>query len=280
MRRPDTRRGPGDEALLLQRLSPEGVSAQIFREGGMRRCAHCRREFRPKRSDAIYCQPLCKQAAHHGRKKANEAASAAALRIETKAEALRVIDQLTAHDSIATMLNALAKSDGLDLKFIPSLRGVIAAEEQPGAFDQAQAVLASFPYLEGKVVNPNWREDRQVAAAKKEEAYTTAAEDNPGTSFVAKEAQKQFEEVVSRGANVYELRTNPDYIDRRNRVLSARNSDEIFNGGLRCPSCMRSLRQEDGRWWCCDLPLEDTYTPKAPRGVPVSQKQFRFPGAF
>jgi hypothetical protein len=188
---------------------------------------------------------------------------------------LRVIDQLTAHDSIAIMLNALAKSDGLDVMFAPSLHGIIVAEEQPGAFDQAQAMLASFPYLERKEVDHNWREGWVLVAAKKDEAYAIAAEDNPGTSFVAKEAQKQFAEVVSRGANVYELRTNPDFIDRRNRVLSARNDDEIFNGGLRCPSCLKSSRQEYGRWWCCDLPLEDTYTPEAPRGVPVSRKQFR-----
>jgi hypothetical protein len=243
----------------------------------MRRCGHCRREFRPKRSDAIYCQPLCKQAAHHGRKKASEAASAAALRIETKAEALRVIDQLTAHDSIATMLNGLAKSDGLDLKFVPSLRGVIAAEEQPGTFDQAHAMLASFPYLR-KEVEQNWRDGWLSVAPRKDEAYAAAALENPGTSFLAKEAQGDFAEAVSRGANVIELAANPDFIAARNRAARARNDDEIFLGGLRCPSCLRSSRQEDGRWSCCDLPLEGTCTPEAPRGLPVSRNQFRFPG--
>src|ERR1700722_509886 len=114
----------------------------------MRRCLHCKTEFRPKRSDARYCpNNLCRQAAYHMRKKAADTASAAAVTEQRNADALRGIDQLNAHQCIANALPAQAKAAGIEVSFMPASNGVIAVEISPGAFDEAATMIAGFPYL-------------------------------------------------------------------------------------------------------------------------------------
>jgi hypothetical protein len=272
------RRIPGDEEMVLQRLPPGGVSPAIIREASMRgtRCLHCKESFRPKRADQLYCRSLCRQAAYDMRVKASDKALAAATQAERKKGALRVLDQLDAHNTIATLLNARARSSGIDLKFAPSLRGVMAAEEQPGEFDKARALLAEFPYLERKEVDQNWRDGWLSVAARKDEAYNIAELENPGASFIAQQAQGDFADAVSRGANVIELTSNPDFIAARNRVASARNDDEIFRGGLRCPSCGATRHDGFGNWECCFGPIPEAHIPDAPRGLPVSPGLFRY----
>jgi hypothetical protein len=221
----------------------------------MRRCSHCRTEFRPKRSDARYCSNLCREAAHRMRKKDTDAAAAAAVVEERKAEALRVIDQLDAHQFIAVMLHAQAKADGIDLRFMPATRGVVAVEGRAGAFDEARAMIAGFPYLS--------REE----TVSGDEARAIVLSSNLGGSVIAREAEQECREAVARGGNVYELRANPDYIAARNRAASLRNEGAKFLGlpGFRC-RCGSSWAGRDG-WTCCGEPF-DTNTPDAPRGFP------------
>jgi len=80
------------------------------------------------------------------RKKVADAASAAAVAERRKADALRVIDQLDAHQFIAAALHAQAKAAGIPVKFMPASGGVIAVEGRAGAFDDADAMIAGFPY--------------------------------------------------------------------------------------------------------------------------------------
>jgi hypothetical protein len=234
------------------------------------RCRHCKTNFNPKRRDAIYCCDLCKQAAYHKRKKVADTAAAAATSKKRQAEAIRTINQYDTHQTIMTMLRAAAKVGGIDVKFAPSSSGVLAVEGRPGAFDQAHAMLASFPYLSHKAVDPDLaREDWLMAADRKDKAYTVASLENPGTSLVAKEAQEEFANALSRGeASVIELRTNKDYIPERNRAARFRNDGAKFLGlrGFRCPRCGTGRAGRDG-WECCGEAF-DTQTPDEPRGFP------------
>jgi hypothetical protein len=222
----------------------------------MRRCLHCRTDFRPKRSDARYCSNLCREAAHRMRKKDAEAASAAAVTEQRKAAALRVIDQLDAHRLIAAMLHAQAKADGIEVKFMPASSGVIAVEGRAGAFDEADALIAGFPYL-----------SREGAVSEDEARAIILSSKNIGGSVIAREAQEECREAVARGGNVYELRANPDYVAERNRAASLRNEGARFLGlpGFRC-RCGKSQAGRDS-WTCCGEPFDST-TPDEPRGFP------------
>jgi hypothetical protein len=95
------------------------------------RCLHCRVAFRPKRSDAKYCQPLRKQAAHHGRKRDAKAASAAGVVEKRKADALRVIAQLEAHRFIASMLH----DAGMMGRYRQEVAGSLALAAQRALWD-------------------------------------------------------------------------------------------------------------------------------------------------
>jgi hypothetical protein len=159
------------------------------------------------------------------RKKDAEAASAAAVTEQRKAAALRVIDQLDAHRLIAAMLHAQAKADGIEVKFMPASSGVIAVEGRAGAFDEADALIAGFPYL-----------SREGAVSEDEARAIILSSKNIGGSVIAREAQEECREAVARGGNVYELRANPDYVAERNRAASLRNEGARFLGlpGFRC----------------------------------------------
>jgi hypothetical protein len=227
----------------------------------MRRCSHCRTDFRPKRSDAKFCSNPCREAGYRVRKKDAEAASAAAVADQRKAAALRVIDQLDAHRFITSMLNAQAKIDGIDVKFLPAESGVIAVEGRAGAIDEASALLGGFPYLsrEGTVSSDQAR------------AIIIFSSKSNGGSVIAREAEKECREAVVRGGNVYELRPNPDYIAKRNRAAAGRNEVATFLGthGFRC-RCGNSWAGRDS-WTCCGEPF-DAETPDAPRGFPHPRK--------
>lgn len=223
----------------------------------MRRCAHCRSDFRPKRSDARFCSNLCREVAYRMRKKETDAASASAVVEQRKAEALRVIDQLAAHQLIAAALHAQAKAAGIEVAFMPASNGVIAVEVEAGAIDEAAAVIASFPYLSA----PDDSESGDRARA-----LVMASKDIAG-SLIAREAAAECREAAARGNNVFELRARPDYIADRNRAALVRNDGARFLGmpGFRC-RCGRSWAGRDG-WNCCSEPF-DTETPDAPRGFP------------
>jgi hypothetical protein len=218
------------------------------------RCLHCRTKFRPKRSDAKYCGPLCKQAAHHGRKKATKVASEEALAEERKAEGLRVIAQMDAIQFIATMLRAQAKLLGLDVKFAPAPTGVIAVEGRAGAFDEADVMMAGHPYL-------------THGAISKDDARAIISSLDSSGSVIAREAQAEVHEAVARGGNVYELRPRADYIANRNRAAAIRNDGAKFLGlrGTRC-GCGKSWAGRGG-WTCCGESF-DTTIPDEPRGFP------------
>jgi hypothetical protein len=228
----------------------------------MRRCSHCSTNFRPKRSDARYCSNPCREAAHRMRKKDAEATSAAAVVEQRKAEALRVIDQLDAHRHIAVILHAQAKANGIDVGFMPTSNGVIAVEGRPGAFDDADTLIAGYPYL-------------QRGAVSEAAASAILSSRNIGGSLLAREAEAECRQAAARGANVYELRPRADYVGDRNRAARLRNDGARFLElqGFRC-RCGHSQAGRDS-WSCCGEPF-DTTTPDAPRGFPHPRTSSRY----
>ena len=190
------------------------------------------------------------------RKKAADTASAAAVTEQRKADALRVIDQLNAHQFIANALRAQAKAAGIEVSFMPASNGVIAVEISPGAFDEAATMIAGFPYL-----------SREGTISKDEARAIISSSKNLVGSVIAREAREECREAVARGGNVVELRAKPDYIADRNRAALLRNDGARFFGvqGFRC-RCGSSWAGRDG-WVCCGEPF-DTDTPDAPRGFP------------
>jgi hypothetical protein len=232
----------------------------------MRHCLHCRTDFKPKRSDARFCSNLCREAAHRMRKKDAEAASAAVVVEQRKAEGLRVLEQLDAHELIANVLHAQAKANGIDVRFMPAASGVIAVEGRAGAFRDASAVIARFPYLSVPDYTEGDDRARSLVMTSKEIA---------GASVIAREAAAECREAASRGGNVYELRAKPDYIADRNRAARLWNDGAKFLGlkGFRC-RCGHSQAGSDS-WTCCGDPL-DTDTPDAPRGFPHPRTSSRY----
>ena len=220
-----------------------------------RRCAHCGESFRPKRSDQKYHLDLCRQAAHRNRKEASDAAAKAAEKEERERAALRVFEQMDAHSFIASTLNALARIDGIQASFMPTQSGVVGVEGRAGALEQANTMLAGFPYLR--------RQDTVSAEAR----ATLASEDDVTGSIIAREAAAACREAASRGGNIIELRGHQDYIAARNRAASDRNAVATFFGthGFRC-RCGNSIAGHD-IWECCGN-LFDEDTPDAPRGFP------------
>ena len=219
----------------------------------MRRCEHCRKTFTPKRSDARYCGDQCRKAAQRTRKADADTASAAAVVSRRKDEALRILDQIAAHQMIAAALHAQAKIAGVSVAFMPASNGVIAVEVEPGAIDEAADVIAGFPSLS--------------APADSDTARGLVMRSKDVGSVVAREAAAKCREAARLGNNVFELRARPDYIADRNNAARLRNDGARFLGlkGFRC-RCGHSWAGRDG-WDCCSTPF-DTATPDAPRGFP------------
>jgi hypothetical protein len=225
--------------LPMRRMTP------VWGQYLMRRCcSHCRTDFRPKRSDARYCSNLCREAAHRMRKKDVEATTAAAVVAQRKAVALRVLDQLDAHRHIAAILHAQAKADGIEVSFMPAASGVIAVETRPGALDEADTLIAGFPYLS------------REGAVSEDAVRAILSSKNIGGSVIAREAEAECRQAVARGGNVYELRADPDFIAARNRAARFRNDGATFLGllGFRC-SCGKSRAGRD-EWMCCGEPFD------------------------
>jgi hypothetical protein len=191
------------------------------------------------------------------RHKAADAAAEAALAEQRKAEALRVFDQIGAHQLIAAVLHSQAKAAGADVAFMPAPHAILAVEGRPGALHDAVTVIARFPYL-----------GAPHEAGDTARTIVADSETDLGGSVVAREAAAECREAVARGGNVYELRPRPDYIRERNSAARLRNDGARFLGlkGFRC-RCGKSRAGRDG-WFCCGQNFDNTI-PDAPRGFPL-----------
>jgi hypothetical protein len=116
------------------------------------RCAnkHCKTKFRPKRADAKFCSPLCRDAASWLRKKDMAAAEVKAVaeamfeqKQQRRQQGLKAIDEFARLQSLAGLLHLQARSAGAGVKVMATKIGILAVEAQPDAL----LALGGFAHL-------------------------------------------------------------------------------------------------------------------------------------
>jgi predicted nucleic acid-binding Zn ribbon protein len=95
----------------------------------MRRiCKVCRSGFRPNRTDAEFCSNQCQQSAYRARKKTSSIELPGQKEKDAKPHA-----DFYDYRGYAAYLRSLARRYDARVRFMGTLKGILAAEETPGA---------------------------------------------------------------------------------------------------------------------------------------------------
>jgi hypothetical protein len=201
------------------------------------RCAykHCKRKFRPKRTDAKFCSNLCRDAAAWLRKKDMTAAEAKAVaeamfeqKQQRRQQGIRAIDEFARLQSLAGLLHLQARSAGAGVKVMATKIGILAVEAQPDAL----LALGGFTYL---LFHRRLRvrsDDRELQALLSLPSY--------GGPCHAQEAERECRAVLDRGpadVSLFLEDRSPTHADRWHNFAT----DDRRDKGLETMTASRSV---------------------------------------
>jgi hypothetical protein len=133
---------------------------------------------------------MCRQAAHHKRKKVAAETEAAAVFEKRRDEALAVIDQIDRFQSIAAVLHQQAETQGLGLRFMATKLGVLAVESTSAGLESIDAFSHILSLAVGRMVRTR-SDDPELVALLSLPSF--------GGSYIAQEAERECRKVLARG---------------------------------------------------------------------------------